>query len=136
MILNFISFIIIVSLLGFSIALNVFFYIKTKKLNIILLQTTLDKSVFAEKLSALVNEKESQSVEKTDGFLKFVSQSRDWAFQYIEEVQSGLVKFDKAITKAVEDKTPKLAIKDILEANKELQKLLPEETEKQGETNE
>jgi hypothetical protein len=35
----------------------------------------------------------SGPIEQSEGFLKFVSQSRDWAFQYIEEVQLGLKNF-------------------------------------------
>jgi hypothetical protein len=32
-------------------------------------------------------------LENTEGFLKFISESRDWAYQYIEEVQVGLFNF-------------------------------------------
>jgi hypothetical protein len=39
----------------------------------------------------------SNDVEKTDGFLKFVSDSRDWAFQYIEDIQKALVEYDAAL---------------------------------------
>jgi hypothetical protein len=30
------------------------------------------------------------SIEQTDGFVKFLSESRDWAFNYIEDVQSSI----------------------------------------------
>jgi hypothetical protein len=45
--------------------------------------------MFAEELK----EKQNVSVEKTDGFLKFISESRDLAFQYIEKVQESVAKF-------------------------------------------
>ena len=48
-----------------------------------------------EKLIELQNDKDlktNESVHK-ENFLKFVSDSRDWAFNYIEEVQNGLSKF-------------------------------------------
>lgn len=32
-------------------------------------------------------------IEKTDSFLAFLNQSRDWAFQYIETVQNGLIEY-------------------------------------------
>jgi hypothetical protein len=35
----------------------------------------------------------SPSIENSEGFLRFVSESRDWAFQYIEEVQTALQEF-------------------------------------------
>lgn len=37
------------------------------------------------------------TVENSEGFLRFVSESRDWAFQYIEEVQSALQDFTSDI---------------------------------------
>jgi len=48
-----------------------------------------------EKLIELQNDKDlktNESVHK-ENFLKFLSDSRDWAFNYIEEVQNGLSKF-------------------------------------------
>jgi hypothetical protein len=40
----------------------------------------------------------SNDVEKTDGFLKFVSDSRDWAFQYIENAQKVIEEYDEALS--------------------------------------
>ena len=37
------------------------------------------------------------AIENSEGFLRFVSESRDWAFQYIEEVQSALQDFTSEI---------------------------------------
>jgi len=48
-----------------------------------------------EKLIELQNDKDlktNESVHK-ENFVKFISESRDWAFAYIEEVQGGLSKF-------------------------------------------
>ena len=33
------------------------------------------------------------AIENSEGFIRFISESRDWAFQYIEEVQSALQDF-------------------------------------------
>lgn len=38
-------------------------------------------------------EKTPPAIENSEGFLRFVSESRDWAFEYIEQVQSGLASF-------------------------------------------
>jgi hypothetical protein len=76
-----------------------------------------------------------QEVHK-ENFIKFLSDSRDWAFEYIEDVQNGLQKF-------VEDIEPEInyfkeygdivsmhpnyySMKKITEYYDELVKLLPE----------
>jgi biopolymer transport protein ExbB/TolQ len=75
----------------------------------------------------------------TQNFIKFLSDSRDWAFQYIEEVQDGLKKFINEIQPQIEyyDKygatvegmvaPHDFALKKISAELKELKKLLPEE---------
>ena len=73
----------------------------------------------------------------SEAFLKFVSDSRDWAYQYIDEVQEGINKF-------IVDVEPEIAyfdeygivgsayphyysMKKISSAYKELKGLLPED---------
>lgn len=73
-----------------------------------------------------------------ENFIKFLSDSRDWAFEYIEDVQSGLDKF-------INDIEPEInyfdeygvvgsayphyySMKKISESYKELKKLLPEDS--------
>ena len=86
-----------------------------------------------EKLTAEAN---SKDIEQTDGFLKFVSDSRDWAFQYIETVQESLEAFDKKVTPILEyystygtavDGLHNDITKEILEAYTELKKVLPQD---------
>jgi hypothetical protein len=48
-------------------------------------------------LAEELKKNENVSVEKTDGFLKFISESRDLAFEYIEKVQDSLVKFKSEV---------------------------------------
>lgn len=62
----------------------------------------IEKSVILDKLSEAFKEIQAKDVEESDGFLKFISESRDWAFQYIEEVQAALKAFDSAITPKLE----------------------------------
>jgi len=74
-----------------------------------------------------------------EDFLKFISDSRDWAFDYIEEVQNGLSKFIKEVEPDIEyyDKYGTAvegmvsphdkALKKISEEFKELKKLLPKD---------
>ena len=55
-----------------------------------LVQSEIDRKALGEKLKEVWGTKDQDSVEQTDGFLKFVSESRDWAFGYIEDVQKDL----------------------------------------------
>lgn len=61
------------------------------------LQLEIDKVTLISQLNQINMENDIKSVEKTDGFLKFVSDSRDWAFDYIEDVQQALRAYDMAL---------------------------------------
>jgi uncharacterized membrane protein len=113
-----------------------------KKALMQLIQSELDKNLLLTKLSDLMFEKDNKAIEQTDGFLKFVSESRDAAFQYIETVQSALKIFQKTVGKelnyfntygrAVD--SPHIAILDkILVAYEELKKVMPEEDKEKNE---
>lgn len=60
---------------------------------------TINENIVKEKLAlALLDNSRLQS---DDGFLKFLSESRDWAFKYIEDVQDVVFvlkdKYDKGV---------------------------------------
>lgn len=92
----------------------------------------------------LVNNRERVGLERSDeeihkeNFIKFLSDSRDWAYQYIEDVQNGLQKFIKEISpqleyynkygSVVEGIVPShdFTIKKISKEVEELKKFLPE----------
>lgn len=82
-------------------------------------------------------ENKTDKEQSDEAFLKFVSDSRDWAYQYIDDVQAGINKF-------VNDIEPEItyfdeygvvgsafphyhSMKKISGAYKELKKLLPED---------
>ncbi len=92
---------------------------------------TLSKELILSKYS-LPNEKQIAE----DSFFKFISDSRDWAFEYIEVVQSGLNKFVDDVDSYMNywDKTVGVvysphdqAIQKVVKSYKELKLLLPEE---------
>lgn len=112
-------------------------------LSLYVIQKRANKVIIARTLEALLLQQLTRSPSKTDqdqsneDFLKFVSDSRDWAYQYIEDVQNSLNKF-------ITDLEPEIAyfdeygivgsafphyhsMKKISEAYKELKKLLPED---------
>lgn len=60
----------------------------------------------SERIKFLTNEiekKDKEALTQTDGFVKFLSESRDWAFQYIEDVQVAIKSLQDA--KASADRT-------------------------------
>lgn len=63
------------------------------------LQATIDKSSISSKLQETVSMINSTNIEDKDGFIKFLSQSREWAFDYIENVQTAIESLDVAMQK-------------------------------------
>jgi hypothetical protein len=94
-----------------------------------------------EKLIELQNNntnKTEESIHK-DNFLKFISESRDWAYEYIEEVQLGLSKFVQDVDSHINhfdtygetlsvERPDYSAMKQISKSYKELKMLLPKES--------
>ena len=56
-------------------------------------QGIVDLLLMKSELEKALKNTDEKKIEETEGFLKFVSQSRDWAFQYIESVQLTIKKF-------------------------------------------
>jgi len=97
-------------------------------------------------LEKYVNEIEASQIKDDENvhrenFVKFLSDSRDWAYQYIEEVQSGLSKFisdvdshivhfDKYGDTISTERPDYAAMLQISKSYKDLVKLLPVEENK------
>lgn len=80
----------------------------------------------------IVNELSDESTHR-ENFIKFLSESRDWAFTYIEDVQTGLDKFISNADPIVESIEANGTILDneknqLVTAYKELKTLLPQES--------
>jgi effector-binding domain-containing protein len=111
-----------------------------KTLSDMYLQTVADKMLLERKINELYQEIENTKLQQSDGFVKFLSDSRDWAFNYIENVQSALSEFDKTIDSVTKwsetygtvlnNETPHAEkIRQISLAYKKLQSMLPKNTE-------
>jgi len=106
---------------------------KKRKLLVKNVQLTLDKTILTNKMSELLDAKNNVSLEQTEGFIKFISQSRDLAFNYIEDVQKALTEFDIRVRPLLLymsasnnlDSEMNKNIKNILIAYDELKKMLP-----------
>jgi hypothetical protein len=126
-----------------SILVGVFVFLTLLFFSLFLVQTKKNRVILANTLNLLLMQQSMNDENKTDeqksneAFLKFVSDSRDWAYQYIDEVQESLTKF-------VSDIEPEIAyfdeygqvgsayphyhsMKKISAAYKELKKMLPDE---------
>ena len=122
-------------LLSFTIK----FYVQRKKIFALYIQSELDKHLIYQKLEEVSRELSAKDLAETDGFVKFISQSRDWAFEYIEEVQQALSDFDKEISPQLQwsktfgqvlgDSAHTAVLKRISEAYDKLKSVLPENTE-------
>lgn len=112
-------------------------------LSLYVLQKRANKTLIAKTLETLLLQQLSRNTNKTDkdpadeAFLKFVSDSRDWAYQYIDEAQEGLNKFITDIEPEIKyfdeygvasSAYPHYhSMKKISGAYKELKKLLPDD---------
>lgn len=103
------------------------------------MEKLIEYKILQETLEKTYEEKMALEAEKSDGFVKFLSDSRDWAFQYIENVQKSLNDFDEKIQPILKwtDKYSEVngespnskSLKEISEAYKELREVLPKNEE-------
>lgn len=71
--------------------------LKNRKQNKLITQLTLDRMEILAKLGEMSMKQQEGAIEQTDGFMKFMTESRSWAFDYIEDVQDALEAYDKAV---------------------------------------
>lgn len=132
MIDNIINLIIfIVSISTIAILLFLVFKLSLQKKNLMLEidQAKIDRSLLSEKVATLAAEKDANALKEDDGFIRFLSNSRDWAFQYIETAQTAVKDFAEKmdpIAKKLE-KSQNDDVKVMLEAYQELVKIIPDE---------
>jgi hypothetical protein len=129
-----ILFIVSIGLLfGYLIVDNVATKVKNKKLFVRATQAELDRISVYEQTKEILK-REAERVEGSDGFLRFVSDSRDWAFSYIEEAQGAITNFKNSVEAIIVsyqvDKSTPLTEKEmqqIADAYDELVKVLPKD---------
>jgi len=92
------------------------------------------------KIESMMSLKEDHKIDNNvhkESFIKFLSDSRDWAYEYIETVQSGLNKFVSDVDADISyfdeygetlsmGRPDFAAMKNISSAYKDLKKMLPE----------
>ena len=134
--------VIVLSLFSVSFAMAYFSVLKRLEVitkafaQLVVLNSTIQEA-FEANIQSPVS-KEDQDIHK-ENFIKFLSDSRDWAFEYIEDVQKQLEIFVRDIEPEimyfdeyglVGDAYPHYhSMKKISAAYKDLKKLLPEEVD-------
>jgi hypothetical protein len=130
---------VLIFILSIFTSLFLYLYLKQIKNN---------KAILANTLKLLLHQEQEHQANKTDkeksneDFLKFVSDSRDWAYQYIEEVQAGLKSFIDEVEPQIDYydhygaavdgmvAPHDFALKKISSEFKKLKSLLPEDYDK------
>lgn len=124
----------LVGTLSFLTLLFIFLYSLQIKKNRAILANTL-KFLLEQEINK--EELKTEKEQSNEAFLKFISDSRDWAYTYIDEVQEGINKFILDIEPEIKyfDEYGVIgtayphyhSMKKISGAYKELKKLLPED---------
>lgn len=135
--IEFIAFLTVIILFFMLIIKYVRLSLKLSATTLELIKSNVDKNIVSEKLLEI---SESKADPSSEAFLKFISDSRDWAYQYIDEVQGGLNKFITDVEPEINyfkeygdlgSMSPNYySLKKITEAYEELKKLLPEDYDK------
>jgi hypothetical protein len=109
---------------------------RKRRLILEIVQLQIDKQILTHRLKEEMEKRNSADIENTDGFLKFISQSRDWAFDYIEQVQAALLEFKnkvepqilyaKTYGTTVGESTHSIIVDKISDAYDDLVKVMPE----------
>ena len=68
---------------------NIAIRLKNKRLFIAGAQAEIDRLAVYEQVQEIL-QREAERSEQGDGFIRFMSESREWAFEYIEAVQKDL----------------------------------------------
>jgi len=76
---------------------NIITSVQNNKLKTALAQELVDRAIVTNKMQEIIAELDMKNSNQNDGFLKFVSDSREAAFKYIEDVQDSLVNLQEAV---------------------------------------
>lgn len=135
----------IIEFLVFSIFLIVFFVLvfanikarlQNNKLKANLTQETINRAIVMQEMQKLMAEVDVKNSNQNDGFLKFVSDSREAAFKYIEEVQAAINEFESKVGPTVRyyketgkmlDRRPSEIVRELSEAYDKLMESMPKE---------
>ncbi len=101
-IVNSIVYGLLVLLIGYLGFRNIFLRRKIQEAITDKLQANVNANIVRSEYTRALQEIENMKQEKSDDFFKFLSNSRDWALEYIEDAQEKISEFDKQIQEIAE----------------------------------
>lgn len=135
-IVELIIFSIFIIFLGSLVIINVRLRLQNNNIRSELAQEIINREIAIHEMQKLMAELDKKNSNQNDGFLKFVSDSREAAFKYIEEVQKAISEFDARVGPAVRyyketgkmlDRRPSELVKELAEAYDKLMQSMPKE---------
>lgn len=92
------------------------------------LNELVDKEILLERLSEALKLLEEKPLEQTEGFLKFITESRDYAFNFIETMQTAILEFENDTKEVFQKQRLSADLKQVKQAYENLkQKTLPKD---------
>jgi len=91
--INFILFLVSIILFTSLLMYTTVLWFKYKRLQVLFVQAKFDGEMVAQFLSKQLEVNPESELKAKDDFITFLSTSREWAYKYIEDVQSALIKF-------------------------------------------
>lgn len=130
-IINFLLFMVVIIVFASLVSYSMLLRIRLHKVARQLGQEMIDKVALDNKVKQFMSEQSLKHLHESDGFIKFLTESRDSAFRYIEDVQSEISYFIKEVGPIVEVyrnlPTKTTSSQKIVDAYDKLIKLMPEE---------
>jgi hypothetical protein len=129
--INWIDILALIPMLGLIFVAYQYLVIKRQNTNLakMFMQSEVDKNLLGQQILQI---REDKRLLESDEFMMFLNNSRQAAFDYIEDAQAGIKKFDEDVRLILlEENSSAATLVKILEANKQLQKLLPDSINKQ-----
>lgn len=111
---------------------------QVNKIKETLFYTNLHNALLKEEIKTQQQNLENAKLASDDSFIKFLSESREWAFEYIEKVQEGIANFKNKVNASVKyyekagymgDSMHKNSLETFIKAYRELEEFLPTEDE-------
>ena len=136
--ISLISFIVVMAMLAFFMYTTTVLFFRNRKYAKVIAQLVIDNDTITNQFADHVAAK---NIEESEGFLRFITQSRDWAFEYIEDVQGKLNSFVETVGPVMTyyDKYGRInespSMNTIYDAYTELIKALPESNENEEKQN-
>ena len=129
--INWLDILALIPMLGLIFMAYRYLVIKRQNTNLakMFMQSEVDKNLLGQQILQI---REDKRLLESDEFMMFLNNSRQAAFDYIEDAQAGIKKFDEDVRLILlEENSSAATLVKILEANKQLQKLLPDSINKQ-----